>query len=301
MNGTATTLDASPNLLEIGGMTGPISMPKEHFNGDRQSDLAAWAVIIILLVLSAIIEGRSAEIDLLRSGVTNPDAAAKEWLYEISSHLTLAIAALIIPKGLNLFPVSVSNALSRLPVIVLGFTVFTLIHVIGMVAIRMVVWSLLFEGEYVFGLMELEPWLYEAQKDLFSYIIIVATFLSARHIGQLKEDIEAARMEAKTTGQLSLRSGGRVITLPASDVLYAKSAGNYVELHTMSGHHFVRLTLAELETLLAEAQVAPLRLHRSYLTVNSRLREIGPKEAVLENGARLPVGRSFRDQLKALA
>lgn len=281
-------LDAARQLIETQRMT----------DGQRQSDRAAWLLIIALLVLSCLIEVRSSHMEFIRDGIERPDWFAKEWLYEITSHVAMAIAALMVPLWLNRFPVSVSNIYRRLPIYGLGFALFTIAHIGLMVAMRSALWPGLFEGHYEFGITRAEPWLYEIQKDVFSFILIVSTFITARHMNVLREEVRAARTDAKQTGQLSLKSGGRVIVLPAAEVVYATSAGNYVDLHTQTGSHFVRLTLTELQTLLDEAGAQPIRLHRSHLTTRASLREIGPAGALLKTGTRLPVGRKYRAALQ---
>ncbi|MEP4052752.1 MAG: LytTR family DNA-binding domain-containing protein [Litorimonas sp.] len=266
---------------------------------DPKSDRYAWGIILALLCLSLFVEGTTEQMEIARHGVKDVGGLAAEWLYEISSHFALICAALTIPIWLNIFPISLSNAARRLPIYLLGFAIFSVLHIVLMVGIRHLFWSSVADGQYNFGLFRLEPWAYEIRKDVFSYVLILSTFLTARHIGAMQEELEAARQDAKRTGRLSLKSGGRTIALPAEEIVHAKSSGNYVEIHTKSGMHFIRITLAELEVLLRDAAADPVRLHRSYLTTREHLHAFDTNGAVLSTGVRLPIGRKYKSGLAA--
>lgn len=266
---------------------------------DYHSDRYAWALILALLLLSLLIEGTTEQMEIARRGTADAGSLAGEWLYEISSHFSILIAALTILFWINRFPISLSNAVHRIPVYVFGFVVFTMLHVLLMVGIRHIFWGFVADGHYNFGLFMLEPWAYEVRKDVFTYLLILSTFLTARHIGALREELKVAREDAKRTGRLSLKAGGRTLVLPADEIIHAKSSGNYVELYTKAGMHFIRITLAELEVLLREAAVEPVRVHRSYLTTREHLVAFDAKDVLLSTGLRLPIGRKYKSGLAA--
>lgn len=266
---------------------------------DQKSDRYAWGVIILLLALSLIIEGTTAQMEIARHGLTKAGGVKVQWLYQITSHAAMLISCLTIPLWLKRFPLSLTNLKRRLPVYLLGFLVFTISHILLMVNFRHLAWGVVSTGQYGFGLWSFEPWAYEVRKDLFSYLLILSTFLTSRHIGVLHEDLAAARQDAKRTGRISLKSGGRTLSLPASEIIHAKSSGNYVELHTSSAKHFIRITLAELEELLREADADPIRLHRSHLIARHYLRGFDASSATLSTGTTVPVGRKYRTRLEA--
>jgi hypothetical protein len=264
---------------------------------ERRADVTSWIVVIIFALLSLLIEGTTKQMDIARYGVLEPGGLAGQWLYEISSHAVLLVFAVIVPFWLNRFPLSLSNWRMRIPHYIAAFLIMSVGHILLMVAIRHAVWPLIAEGRYNFGLTSFEPWAYEMRKDFSSFLSLLGIFITSRHMYALMEERSATRDDAKTTGRLTLKSGGRQIFVPADEVVYASAAGNYVELYTQSGSHFVRLTLSELSKLLEQAGVEPVRLHRSHLTVRTHLREIGPADAQLSTGLRLPVGRSYRAAL----
>jgi len=267
---------------------------------DRRADIRSWIIVLVFVSLSLLIEGTTEQMEIARRGTVDPGDVAEQWLYQASSHIGVIVMTALIPIWLNRFPLGMANWKRRLRDYALAFLLFTVGHILLMVAIRHAVWPLIAEGCYEFGLLRIEPWAYEMRIDLFTYLMILGTFIGTRQVTALEEEREAVREDAHMTGRLTLKSGGRQIFVPANEVVYASAAGNYVEVHTESGRHFVRLTLSELQTLLSEAGVEPVRLHRSHLTVRDHLRDVGPTDANLSTGVRLPVGRSYRTGLQAL-
>ncbi len=227
-----------------------------------------------------------------------------EWLFEISSHVAILVATLIIPYLLYRFPLSIDNWPRRWPVYAGGFIGFVLCHVGLMVAIRTLVYPMLANGPYNFGLLSWEPWIYEARKDALTYLTFLSLFLIGRQVGQLKIEASAAREEARDTGRLTLKCGGKTIFLRAGEIIYAKAAANYVEVFTPSGQHLARMTLSSLERLLAETGSDPIRIHRSYLVSRYHIRTITPKgdgdaQIALTDGTTLPLSRKYRTSLEA--
>lgn len=66
-----------------------------------------------------------------------------------------------------------------------------------------------------------------------------------------------------TIDRLFVRSGDRIVPVAAAGILRAEAAGDYVEIHTGSGSHLLRITLEELELRLDSSRF--LRVHRSHL------------------------------------
>lgn len=264
---------------------------------EREADRSAWLTVIGFIGLSLVIEGTTKQMEFARSGTVGAGGMAAEWLFVISSHMALIVMTAIIPIWLARYPLALSNWRARVPHYVAAFLIFSVGHIVLMVATRVIIWPLIGDGTYQFGLLELEPWAYEMRKDVFSFVLVLGTFITARQIAVLNEERQATRADAQTTRRLVLKAGGRQIIVPADEIVSASAAGNYVELHTINTRHFVRLTLSELAHLLDDAGAEPVRLHRSHLTVRAHLRDIGPVDARLSNGERVPVGRRYRAAL----
>jgi len=114
----------------------------------------------------------------------------------------------------------------------------------------------------------------------------------------------AACRDARETQRLTLKCGGRVMHLEATNFLAAKAAGNYVEIDFQTGSHLARITLGELQNQLLEARVDAIRCHRSWLVNQDQIREIRPTgegdvEITLDSGQQIPGSRRYRDQLRS--
>jgi hypothetical protein len=187
---------------------------------------------------------------------------------------------------------------AALPAHLVGSLAFSILHVLGMWTLRAGLWPVLFERSYGVGDV-MGEFVYEYRKDLLTYALILALLAVMRAREDALQSAAAAKFDARRDHVVTLRSGGRELRLPASDILSASAAGNYVEVRTAAGAHLARTTLASLEALLREAGVDPVRLHRSHLAARSALREILPKadgdaDARLSDGSVLPVSRRYR-------
>jgi two-component system, LytTR family, response regulator LytT len=102
---------------------------------------------------------------------------------------------------------------------------------------------------------------------------------------------------------LAVRRLGRIDLVPVDDLLYVEGADKYSELVLASGQR----SLHDNGLGLLADRLPPsfVRIHRSYLVRLDRVSRLvvlrGSRYfAVLENGTRLPVGRSHYARLKAL-
>jgi two-component system LytT family response regulator len=116
----------------------------------------------------------------------------------------------------------------------------------------------------------------------------------------LLEDIENARPRR---ARLPIRTGGRVVFLPAVEIDYVEAADNYVKIHTRGETHVVRQTLQHMEESLPPATF--VRIHRSTIVNVERIREIQPwfggeHLVQMQDGTRLHTSRRYRARLEAL-
>lgn len=113
----------------------------------------------------------------------------------------------------------------------------------------------------------------------------------------LLNDIKTQRQPAE---RLLVKSGGRVYFVNIAEIDWAEAEGNYLRLHAGNTSHLLRLTLAELERRVAHHNF--VRIHRSTLVNLDRVKELRPwfageHIAILTNGKRLNVSRSYRKKL----
>jgi two-component system response regulator LytT len=96
-----------------------------------------------------------------------------------------------------------------------------------------------------------------------------------------------------------IRKGRELRTIPAADIVYARGADDYAELHLLDGTtHLHEKTLSALETLLPPQFV---RVHRSYLVNLTRARALRTTPRltlVMEDESLVPVGRAYRETVR---
>ncbi len=98
---------------------------------------------------------------------------------------------------------------------------------------------------------------------------------------------------------LVVRKGRELRTIPASDIVFARGADDYAELHLADGTvHLHEKTLNALETVLPAGFA---RVHRSYIVNMTRARGLRttPRMAVvMDEESLIPVGRVYREGVR---
>lgn len=98
---------------------------------------------------------------------------------------------------------------------------------------------------------------------------------------------------------LLLSERGRIHVIRLAEILFLEAADNYVLIHTASGQHMMRQTLAGLAEKLGAGFV---RCHRRYLVQLSCIEQFIPSqkgdgELLLRGALRLPCSRQYRAAL----
>jgi two-component system LytT family response regulator len=114
--------------------------------------------------------------------------------------------------------------------------------------------------------------------------------------------LDQVQRRPRLAERLMIRTGGRVIFLRADEVDWIEAAGNYVKLHSGRDTHLLHEGLASLATRLDPSLFA--RIHRSTLVNLDRVREVQPwfhgdAVAILRDGTKLSVSRTYRQRLEA--
>ena len=102
--------------------------------------------------------------------------------------------------------------------------------------------------------------------------------------------------------RLVIKSSGRIYFIRTRDIDWCEAAGNYVRLHVGSQTHFVRGTMAHIESQLDRAQF--VRIHRSTIVNVDRIQELhssfgGEYVVLLHDKTRLTLSRGYREGLQA--
>jgi two-component system LytT family response regulator len=98
---------------------------------------------------------------------------------------------------------------------------------------------------------------------------------------RFEEAVTRAQTHADTRRALThftVRSGSRILLVPAHEVEWVGAAGDYAELHTRGGTYLLRETMQSLERKLEPGGF--IRIHRSRIVRRESIRELRP----IDNG-----------------
>lgn len=264
---------------------------------DRRADRETYIYVLAFTFASFLI------LTLSRISDYPEDNALRFWIDMGTSHAVIALCVLAIPYVLTKAPLVREHLKTSIPIHILACIAFSVVHILLMVGLRKLMQSMILGETLHFGLGEFDTWLYEFRKDAYTYTLVVFMFQVGRQLMQTKLELAAARADARQNHRLTLKSGGRTIFLNADEVLWAKAASNYVEVHTETGSHLARMTLSRLKNLLAESGPTHIQTHRSYIVHRTAIREIiptgeGDAKLTLSNGESVPASRGYREMLK---
>jgi two-component system LytT family response regulator len=107
----------------------------------------------------------------------------------------------------------------------------------------------------------------------------------------------------RATDRFLIKTGGRLLVVPAEEVDWIEAAADYVRLHVGKKQYLLRDRISSLAERLDPARFA--RIHRSTIVNVERIRELQPyfnREyiAVLKDGTTLKMSRGYRDGLDSL-
>ena len=125
----------------------------------------------------------------------------------------------------------------------------------------------------------------------------------AERNGQIQALLSEQRARAARERRVIARVPGRVRVLRAGEIDWVQAAGNYIELHVGSETITLHGTMETISGQLGTEIFA--RIHRSYIVNLDRIVEIHPAQrgdgsVLLNNGAKLPLSRNYREQIEAL-
>ncbi len=252
-----------------------------------------------VLVLAGIFAGfvaihsfanvESSRVDLARAGID--ETAAHVWTWELSSValwllLLPAIGWMVAKVRPPRFPLPATiglHALATLPL--------SAIHIAGMIAIRLALYAAWGE-RYDYGGV-LDRFVYEYRKDAVAYLML-AGFMAFALWWLSRPEPRAVAPET-----LLVPDGNVTHRVPVDGILWAASAGNYVEIAWGQRVLLHRSTLAGLADELGPGFV---RIHRSRLVRAAAVTRVetdrsGDFTVTLSDGAQLRGSRRFRANL----
>lgn len=118
----------------------------------------------------------------------------------------------------------------------------------------------------------------------------------AEEMGRLLKDCKEEL--AGRDRDFSFQSGAERVRLPLSEILFFESDGNYVKMVVREGEPYrFRETLYALEAALSGDGF--IRIHKGFLVNQRVVRVLRGNEAELENGVRLPIGKSYAQETRS--
>jgi hypothetical protein len=227
---------------------------------------------------------------------------ASPWILELTSAAVLLPLVLLVAWFERLTPGFSESWRRALLFHFAGSVVFSLLHDLGMWGLRHIIFGVTAGRSYDLLPNGFNDLLYEYRKDILPYAVMVLLLGLTRHIEEARRETAAAEIEARKTGRVSVRTGGKTIFFEAADFESATAAGNYVELRTAGTNALIRLTLSRLEAHLTESGVDVVRVSRSLLLNRSRIVEVAPAadgdiRIKLADGSTLRGSRRYRAAL----
>lgn len=131
--------------------------------------------------------------------------------------------------------------------------------------------------------------------------------LRRRQPDELGERLRAllldVRAQPRYLKRVKVKSLGRTLILPAEEIDYIETAGNYLRLQAGKSSYLIRESLSAFEAQLDPEVFA--RIHRSTIVNLERIREMHPlfngdQTIILRDGTKLTMSRSYRDRLLSL-
>jgi hypothetical protein len=274
-----------------------------ELKADRRADRRTVALVAALAAVSLVVTAVTRQTEAVRVGST--ESWSEIWLLEATSHIVIVGLAAMFPLLLDRAPLTWGRFGRAAPIIVAAYLTFTVLHVSLMHVLRALLFPVLIGQGYAWRAFDVQTLGYEGLKDLFAFLLLGCGFLLNRSIESSRLEQRERLSTAEAERKIVLHAGGTTHVVAAADIVWAKAAGNYAEIHTSARSLFVRITFANLEQILAAAGQRHVRIHRSYIVNLDRVASIQPTGegdvlVKLATGEELPGSRRYRDNLDAI-
>ncbi|SDD89189.1 transcriptional regulator, LytTR family /response regulator receiver protein [Kordiimonas lacus] len=284
-------------------MTGMISLRKFYRAClPSRNERFLWGVVSVVTLVIVAVNALSILTEAARRGDSLD--ARTPWITEATSAVFIILLFPLVSWFVRRLTLDAAG-MKKAVIAHLGLSIaFSAIHVAGMVGLRKLIFWGFFDSNYSFLDVVWRDALYEYRKDVVTYIMFVSLLYLVQALVRREEALQEGTRQTPDK-RLAFKSGSELIWIKPCDFLYAKAAGNYVELYTANAMHLVRLSMTGLERQLTDAGVNVIRIHRSF-TVNAEcILSVKPKsdgdaEVVLQDGSKVPASRRYRAQLSAL-
>ena len=234
----------------------------------------AMAIAIAYFAVVVAVNASSLIADSARAGIAVDPRVP--WLLEVTSVAVIVALIPLVALVERRFPFDAQGWPRAIVAHVAGSLAFSALHVAGMVVLREVAFATVLGRNYDFFDDPVSDFFYEYRKDVLAYSMTVLVLTLLRGVEEGRREAQAARQDARETGRLTLKSGGRTIFIDAGEFEWASAAANYVEIRAKGRTHLARTSLSGLEEQLRMAGVDAVRIHRSRLVNRASVRETMP-------------------------
>lgn len=266
---------------------------------DRRILRRAWIIAAVFFPVVAVVNAASLTTDAERVGAGLDPRVP--WILEFTSIAVFLALVPLIARLERWMPFTADNWRQALLAYALASPVFSALHVTGMVLLRKLIYPIVLGQEYSFFDDFFQDAFYEYRKDFMAFAAILLVLTLVRGIEEQRREAQTARTDARATGRLTLKSGGRTIFLDARSFDWAAAAGNYVEVRAGGQTHLARTSLTALAEQLAEAGVGIARIHRSTVVNRAKVRQVAPLgdgdfQVTVTDGSELRGSRRYRQE-----
>ncbi|MPZ33176.1 MAG: LytTR family transcriptional regulator [Rhodospirillales bacterium] len=272
---------------------------------ERSIDWRQVAVWAVLLIVSVFAHAYVEVLNEARRGVSG--IFDRELAIEVSSHIVVAALLPVLYWMHRRWPVG--GGPRNIAIHVLGLVPFSLIHTIGMAALRLLWFSGILGEAYSFPIT-FDRLAYEFVKDIINYGMLSAAVMALRHLfarplataTQTPAPPSPPQPESPPE-RFVVRKRGKEIMVEVADIDWIEAAGNYAVLHVGGETLEIRSSLARLEGELDAKRF--VRVHKSYVVNVARIAEVTPWisgdwRIRLQDGAEVNLSRRYRQRFEAL-
>jgi hypothetical protein len=229
---------------------------------------------------------------------------------EVCSHLVVAALLPVLYWMHRRWPVR--GGARNIAIHVAGLVPFSIVHTLGMAALRLLWFSGILGEDYSFPLT-VDRLVFEFAKDIVNYGMLSAATELLRHL--IDRPQSAVATEAPTPSapanpppaalpeRFAVRKRGKEIMVEVADIDWVEAAGNYAVLHVGGETLEIRSSLTKLEGELDPKRF--VRVHKSYVVNVARIAEVTPWisgdwRIRLQDGAEVNLSRRYRQRFEAL-
>ncbi|MFT4196678.1 MAG: LytTR family DNA-binding domain-containing protein [Pseudoxanthomonas sp.] len=288
-------------------MNSPVPTAYERFlPWKRGFEIGFW---VANMLLNATFNSITTIMDIHKAGLHFADWEPAVW--EWSSNLLWIALVWPLVWFTRRFPLHWDTWRRHLPWHLLASVVFSLVHVTGMVGLRVLAYRWM-GGHYDFGSWP-KGLFYEYLKDVRTFFWWVA-LIELYRLAVRRLQGEARLLDVPDEGppvepvdrpeRFLVRKLGREFLVAAGDIEWLQAAGNYVNLRVRGHDYPLRSTIAGIESKLDPVRF--VRIHRSYIVNLDQVASIEPLDTGdarvhLRDGGALPASRTYRNALRASA